>query len=384
MLHVIDEATARTAWDGIHMSDYVPGQATAEWQGMCAECDEAADAALKRAPERADEIEGIRTRYHNRAADYINERNRIDAMCPSVLITGPANFPTRKKQKQNDRMDSFYKKDWGFDKLINKLRIIGTDRESIKSNDADAIDKLRKKLADREADQAAMKAANAYYRKHKTMDGFEPADVRKAAQDNLDFECQWRNFPDDAARDAYLLKTRPFAPYQLSNNNAEIRRIKQRIETLEKEKERAAQGNVEYDVTICDTPCHVIENADDMRLQLFFDGKPDEDTRQAVKRNGFRWARSIGAWQRQLTNNARYTLRNISERVTIDEADEEPNDDTATVTSDEEPATDATTSTDANDANDRMATIAEWMEASTKSGEQLDLEMYLNFAYAVA
>ncbi len=38
-----------------------------------------------------------------------------------------------------------------------------------------------------------------------------------------------------------------------------------------------------------------------MRVQFIFDGKPDEETRELLKANGFRWAPSQGAWQRQLT-----------------------------------------------------------------------------------
>ena len=38
--------------------------------------------------------------------------------------------------------------------------------------------------------------------------------------------------------------------------------------------------------------------------QVFFDGKPDADTRAELKSSGFRWAPSVGAWQRQLTDNA--------------------------------------------------------------------------------
>ena len=40
------------------------------------------------------------------------------------------------------------------------------------------------------------------------------------------------------------------------------------------------------------------------RLQILFDEKPDEDTRKALKSNGFRWSPKNGAWQRQLTDNA--------------------------------------------------------------------------------
>lgn len=32
-------------------------------------------------------------------------------------------------------------------------------------------------------------------------------------------------------------------------------------------------------------------------MRLFFDGKPDAETRDRLKSNGFRWAPSIEAWQ---------------------------------------------------------------------------------------
>lgn len=48
------------------------------------------------------------------------------------------------------------------------------------------------------------------------------------------------------------------------------------------------------------------------RLQVFFDGKPDEAARDELKANGFRWAPSVGAWQRQLNKNAYYAAGYIS------------------------------------------------------------------------
>ena len=47
-------------------------------------------------------------------------------------------------------------------------------------------------------------------------------------------------------------------------------------------------------------------NTEANRLQIFFDGKPDEATRTELKSNGFRWSPKAEAWQRQLTNNAYY------------------------------------------------------------------------------
>lgn len=55
----------------------------------------------------------------------------------------------------------------------------------------------------------------------------------------------------------------------------------------------------------------VVANADDNRLQIFFAGKPGEDLRHELKSRGFRWAPSVGAWQRQLTNNAVYAAKAV-------------------------------------------------------------------------
>lgn len=40
------------------------------------------------------------------------------------------------------------------------------------------------------------------------------------------------------------------------------------------------------------------------RLQLFFDEKPSLEQRGFLRRAGFHWAASAGAWQRQLNWNA--------------------------------------------------------------------------------
>ena len=83
----------------------------------------------------------------------------------------------------------------------------------------------------------------------------------------------------------------------LTNNNAEIRRVKARIEQLSKQAQQEFSG-WEFDRG------RVEMNREDNRLQVFFDGKPDADTRAELKSSGFRWAPSVGAWQRQLTDNA--------------------------------------------------------------------------------
>jgi hypothetical protein len=55
----------------------------------------------------------------------------------------------------------------------------------------------------------------------------------------------------------------------------------------------------------------VIEDEVIDRLQLVFDGKPDPETIAHLKSRGFKWSPKNGAWQRQLTNNARHAAKQI-------------------------------------------------------------------------
>ena len=81
---------------------------------------------------------------------------------------------------------------------------------------------------------------------------------------------------------------------------------------------KAAEPEAEADtgktVTINGETAQVIANKEDMRLQLIFDGKPDDKTRDILKSNGFRWAPSCMAWQRLLNDNAEWALRRITDK----------------------------------------------------------------------
>ena len=46
-----------------------------------------------------------------------------------------------------------------------------------------------------------------------------------------------------------------------------------------------------------------------------FEEKPEQEVREVLKSNGFRWAPSQEAWQRQLNNNARYALQKVVEQL---------------------------------------------------------------------
>ena len=112
--------------------------------------------------------------------------------------------------------------------------------------------------------------------------------------------------PESGYASGWHYEKKPFQSWELSNNNAEIRRVRQRIESLTRANEVAYVG-WEFDGG------HVEANRDQGRLQVFFDGKPEADARQQLKENGFRWAPSVGAWQRLLNDNA--TMRRTGSLV---------------------------------------------------------------------
>lgn len=163
----------------------------------------------------------------------------------------------------------------------------------ISSDDPNALEKLRRKLESLQNKQEYMKRANAHYKKYKTMKGFE-------SMTDTDAE----NMDDYIQRHYYGRK--PFPSFQLENNNANIRRIKERIAELEK-RDSAAFGE-----GWLFSGGSVVMNMEENRIQIFFDEKPEEDIRRELKSNGFKWAPSKNAWQRQLNENGIRALRRIA------------------------------------------------------------------------
>ena len=111
-----------------------------------------------------------------------------------------------------------------------------------------------------------------------------------------------------------------FAQYQLTNNNATIKRLKQRVKMLEGKvagAKSAASGS-EENYSFEGGTIEVNYPAD--RVQIFFDSIPDYTQRSELKRNGWKWSPSNKAWQRKITpqaiSNAKHLLkaepRNVS------------------------------------------------------------------------
>lgn len=280
----IHEEAARRANDANSFRDYKPGSATAEYRRMVDHAAELAQEQKGRVdPMYHDKIDALLDTYARRLAENMNKHYDIEARVPSVIIAGSSNFPVRKKEKQNAARDRNMQEWQDVQGLLDKIRSTGMG--GISADDPQAVQKLEAKLANLIEAQENMKAINAYYRKHGTLDGCTILPEKQIKALQQDMKSSWH------------LEPKPFQSYELSNNNAEIRRTRARIEELKRHEEK------EYSGWTFDGG-RVEANKEANRLQIFFDGKPDEATREELKANGFRWAPSVGAWQRQLNSNA--------------------------------------------------------------------------------
>jgi len=294
----INEAMARRAHENMSFTDYNPGRKTAEYRAQVDEIYTLAEEVAQAVPNQAERIAALADRYARKLAENYNNDFAIGTRCPSVLIAGPANFPTRRKQKQVAAWERNMQEYNEIQKIKEKIRAIYHGRNIIKSGDADAVEKLEAKIEKLKKHQELMREANKAIRMKDTTKG-------NAALEKLGYtaeEIEKLRKPDFCGRIGY-------PSYELSNNNANIHRLEQRLESLKRVKEA---GTTE---TEAEAGFTIRENTEIMRLQLIFPDKPEADTRAILKKNGFRWSPHENAWQRQLNNSARYALEAVQREL---------------------------------------------------------------------
>ena len=165
--------------------------------------------------------------------------------------------------------------------------------KAISSSDPNALEKLNAKLEACEKRQAHMKEVNAYYRKYGTCKG--APNMYDTLAETIDRRITTTTRP---------WETVPFTSYDLSNNNAEIKRLQKRIAEITRNREVGFVGwRFEGGEAVI--------NNDLNRLQLFFDERPDKESCSVLKRKGFHWSPREGAWQRQLNDNAIYAVNYV-------------------------------------------------------------------------
>lgn len=297
----INEQSARTAHEMMSMQEYKEGSKTREYRNLVDNAYDLAGQVEEKRPLQSERAYKLAERYSRKMAEYFNKDSAIGCRCPSVLISGAGNFPVKKKEKQVQAWKNNYQFYQETQKLISKIKSILYGKDIIKSGDSDAVERLEEKLAGLKEDQERMKVANKFIR----LKNVEKGNEGLTNMGYSEKEIKELREPDFCGRVGY-------PPYMLQNNNANIHRVEGRLRELKVAKERGSREEE-------NRYFRVVENTEIMRLQIFFDEKPVQDIRSILKKNGFKWSSKNGCRQRQLTDNARYSLERIKKEIKTDE-----------------------------------------------------------------
>jgi hypothetical protein len=181
----------------------------------------------------------------------------------------------------------------------------------IKTEDPQALEKLEAKLKKLTEYQEMMKNINVILRNSRT-----------SKAEKIKLVCEKYQFQPETVEKlmnpSYSYMKVGFQSFELSNNNAEINRIKKRIKQIiryqaeiEEVEEAGELPEIEFEGG------SIVDNVPYNRIQIFFDEKPDADIRKKLKQNGFRWAPSNGAWQ---SYRNRYTLDWAKQEFNVEKA----------------------------------------------------------------
>lgn len=271
---MINEALARRSKENMSFSDYKEGSATAEYSAVIAEVREQIDEAKTMvSPEAQERLERLFDWYGTAYARWTNKHNANGAGHVSQMISGASGYNMRQHEKYLSREGKLWEE---YDELKNinyKIQSIITGDRIIKSDDENAIEKLKEKLEKALAEHQGYKDYNIK--------------ARKEGRDSL-------------------------PAYVLSNSNGRIKNIKDRLKRLERLAEIAkVTPQVETEIN----GIKIIDNLEAQRLQVVFPGKPGADTRAKLKKNGFRWSPTNGAWQSYRSRNAEKMAKEIAESV---------------------------------------------------------------------
>ena len=262
----------------------------------CAAYDERQEEKRDRLADRADRMRQTATAEF-RKADLREEASGIPFGQP--ILAG--HHSEGRHRRTIERAHNAMRRGIEADKKAGALEArANTTPHAISSDDPGAMDKLWAKVAKLKERQDYMRRINSAHRAWmksphsvKTvalLDALEPAAVVRL-----------KNYAP-----AYSWEPHPYAPFELSNNNANIRRIEQRISEIEQAADTEPVEDIEGDGWT------LREDVDENRVMFEFDGKPPAETRQVLKGHGFKWSPSRVAWVRMLNNAGRFAAQRVT------------------------------------------------------------------------
>lgn len=238
-------------------------------------------------------IEAACSRYSQKYEQYLSAYLSSHSNIVSTMIAGPSNFPVRQMEKRNRWADNKYSEFREY--RTRAMKAILKNFKPI----IDPLEKAKKDLEQREKTQIAFREINKALRKHKN----NPDEQVKAIMKSGMSEATARKLliPDYAGRIG-------IPAYSLTNNNANIKRLKSRVSELE---QKNVNAETIGEQSIMNGDVEIVFNHTIDRLQILFPCKPEAGMISKLKSKGFRWSPSNKAWQRQLTRNAQDAAEEI-------------------------------------------------------------------------
>ena len=244
---------------------------------------------------RIDRLRAAADKADQEAKSRLGTADKMASMIPFGQPILVGHHSEGRDRRYRERIHSNMRKGLDAQKKAENLRAraeAAANNTAIFSDDPQATEKLEAKLERLQGRQEMMKAANRLVRKEDREGlaemGFSDSNITSLLTPDF---CGRLGFP----------------AYELTNNNANIRNIRQRIEKIAA---HADDETTESEIA----GVQIVDNVEDNRLQIFFPGKPAVEVRTELKRAGFRWAPSIGAWQRHRSNQASYEARRTVEK----------------------------------------------------------------------
>lgn len=233
----------------------------------------------------ADEMERYRQGYIGRLNAYLASHSRVY----SSMIAGPANFPVRQMEKRNRSVDN---------KVSEWIEWVNRARTAIRAKILDA----RTDEAKASAEWDLLKADLLYRLEGSRSMVNMTGKIERLAQNGevelvekaLDLV---KTYNETHAKPAITARHKFWTFADVARAVA----VKQE-----------AASNQESEVIATADGIEIIANPEANRVQIVFDAKPDATMIGKLKAQGWRWAPSEGAWQRQLTNAARYSAVGIT------------------------------------------------------------------------
>lgn len=201
---------------------------------------------------------------------------RADDMASVIPFGQPilvGHYSEKGDRNFRDRIDNKRRQGYNLYKQAEVLReraAAAEKNDAIYADDPSAIDKLETKLARLISWQEHMKLANKCLRMKD-----------QNAGDAALLEAGFTSTQIAALRVPNVFGDIGFERFQLSNNNANIRRIKERIELLKK---RRAQSDEELEIN----GVRIVAKPGDNRVQIIFKARVPRDVYEKLRRYGFR------------------------------------------------------------------------------------------------